>query len=401
MNLFIYYLWILLFAAIIWYFLLSRYGLYASMRRRTRFELISALLNVHVLGGGVLGGIIFIIEPGKFSRGLFLAFLGFSLILMTLERLAGREILGYFRTLGYNYRNLLIVGSQDKALEFCELLEEHADWGLKVLGFVQVRHDPVVMELKGNPVLGRVEDLVEICKSHPVDEVVFCPPKDFVIDAEIHLKDLEELGITTRMVLNFYDISHARTELDLFHDQIPILTFHSKSIDVQQLFFKRVLDILGSLVGLVATLLLFPLIALAIKKDSPGPIFFSQARVGVSGRTFTCWKFRTMYVDAEERKKDLLARNEMNGAIFKIREDPRDYPGWAVPAPHKPRRTSPVLERSSRRNESGGDPPPYAGGGFPIPELAPPQDHHQAGDHRQVAGKRAEPDREFRRDRSA
>jgi len=86
---------------------------------------------------------------------------------------------------------------------------------------------------------------------------------------------------------------------------------------------KRGLDIAGSIVGLLVTGIAFPFIAVAIKVDSPGPIFFRQKRVRENGRVFTCWKFRSMYADAESRKKELLQQNEMNGAVFKIREDPR------------------------------------------------------------------------------
>jgi len=86
---------------------------------------------------------------------------------------------------------------------------------------------------------------------------------------------------------------------------------------------KRLIDIAGALVGLFVTALLFPFIAVAIKMDSRGPVLFGQERVGWNGKVFTCWKFRTMTLDAEGRKKDLRHLNEMNGAMFKIRHDPR------------------------------------------------------------------------------
>ena len=116
---------------------------------------------------------------------------------------------------------------------------------------------------------------------------------------------------------------HQREVTSFFHNELPILTFHTKSLDAQQLLLKRLLDIVGSLVGLVIMSLLFPVIAFAIKKDSPGPLFFGQERVGASGRLFICWKFRSMYINAEEHKEELIAQNEMNGAIFKIKNDPR------------------------------------------------------------------------------
>jgi len=317
------YLWILSFAFLIWFLLLDRNGFYASIRRRKLFDIVTSLANVHILGGVLLGGIIFMVDPRGFSRGLFIAFLVFSFMLMTLERLAVKAALGYFRVRGYNFRNILIVGSRDKALQFHDLLKDHADWGLKTLGFVQIDHKGSVTELQGHPVLGRVEKLVEICKANPVDEVVFCPPKNFIAEAEKYFLELEELGITVRVVLDFYDLRRSKKELTLFHDQLPILTFHTKSLDSQGLFMKRLLDIAGALVGLAITVLIFPFVALAIRLDSTGPALFVQERVGTGGRMFKCWKFRSMYVDAEQRKTELLEHNEMNGAMFKIRDDPR------------------------------------------------------------------------------
>ena len=86
---------------------------------------------------------------------------------------------------------------------------------------------------------------------------------------------------------------------------------------------KRLMDIVGSLIGCVLTLLITPFVALAIKIDSPGPVFFSQTRIGKNGRRFKIWKFRSMYIDAEARKKELEAQNEIRGLMFKMEDDPR------------------------------------------------------------------------------
>jgi exopolysaccharide biosynthesis polyprenyl glycosylphosphotransferase len=102
-----------------------------------------------------------------------------------------------------------------------------------------------------------------------------------------------------------------------------MFTYYGKPFGVGQLFLKRCIDVAGALAGLGLTAFLFPFIALAIRLDSPGPLFFRQVRVGESGRLFTCWKFRSMYRDAERQKKELIPLNEMNGAIFKMRNDPR------------------------------------------------------------------------------
>lgn len=317
------YLWVILVAAPVWYFLLNRYGLYSSIRRTTIYDIVTRMINVHILGGFIVASMIYFLEKDQYSRRLYLTFIACSFILMTLEKVVLRFSLGVLRSKGFNTRNLLIVGTREKARKFHKLLEDHSDWGMVVLGFVQVLDEPLTPEVEGHQVLGYVRDLQEICKIHPVDEVVFCLPKDYLLDAEEHVQDLEELGITVRMVLDFYDVYLSKRELSLFHDELPILSFHTRSLDTQQLFFKRALDIAGALAGLVLLGVMLPFIAFAIRRDSPGPIFFGQERVGESGRIFKCWKFRSMYLDAEERKKELMEQNEMKGAIFKIKNDPR------------------------------------------------------------------------------
>ncbi len=317
------YLWVLVVILPVWFSLLKRQGLYASIRRLSIFDIFSKLVNVQLLGGLLTASVIYFVDRDRYSRGLYLAFLCASFLLLFLEKVGVRLVLGFWRQRGFNTRNLLIVGTREKARKFHQLVEDHADWGLKILGFVQADEALTEGEIEGHPVLGGIEDLEGICKAHSVDEVVFCIPKDLVVGVEDLLQDLQELGITVRMVLDFYDLPSCKKDIGFFHDTLPILTFHTKSLDAQQLFLKRILDIFGALVGLCITALFFPVIAFAIKKDSPGPIFFGQERVGTSGRIFKCWKFRSMYIDAEERKKELMAQNEMKVAIFKIKDDPR------------------------------------------------------------------------------
>lgn len=317
------YLWILLPAIPLWFLLLTKYGFYDSLRRESLLGILSRLVQIHFIGGALLASLIYFVSRDEYSRGLFLVFIGLSFVLISVLRGSARILLGKFRKRGFNSRNILIVGAREKALRFSMLVEEHADWGLCVIGLLQVSPSPLQVEVHGYPVLGRAGDLVRICKENPVDEVVFCLHKDQFMDAEEYIPDLEEMGITVRMVLDFIEFPKSRTELSFFHGEIPIMTFHTKSLDAQQLMLKRLLDVLGAMAGLGIMLLVFPFVAIAIRIDSPGPIFFGQMRLGENGRNFRCWKFRTMIFDAEMRKSQLEEQNEIKGAMFKMRNDPR------------------------------------------------------------------------------
>lgn len=317
------YLWVTLFILPTWYFLLTRYGLHYSLRTYSIPQVLSRLMKVHVIGGVIIAALIYLFEPQGYSRGLFGTFLSFSFSLIALGKILLKTILGLIRKKGFNYRNILIVGTKEESLKFITLVEQHVDWGLRIVGMLHPQNEPVQNEVCGYRVLGGLDLLAHTCMTIPVDEVVFCMPKSTLVNIDEHIRDMEEMGITVRMVLDTYDIHRARRELNFFHDQVPILTFYSKAFDASQLFLKRCLDIVGAVVGLFMAGLLLPAIALAIKRDSPGPLFFGQERVRENGRIFRCWKFRSMYVDAEERKKELMRHNEMKGAMFKIKDDPR------------------------------------------------------------------------------
>lgn len=316
------YTWALFIILPTWLLLLSHSGLYGSLRIQNISELFGRLFKVHLLGGMVMTSAIFMVDPKVFSRLLVGVFILISLFLMTTVKASVKQILRYFRRKGYNIRNVLIVGNDDKARHFMQLIKEHADWGLVIAGFIPF-YDEGGDETPPDLRKVCIDNLTAICKAKMVDEVIFSVPSKQISLIEDHIVSLEEMGVTVRMVMDLYDLPTGRKEITLFHDNLPMLTFYSKAFDAEQLFLKRCLDIVGSLVGLAITALLFPFIALAIKVESKGPLFFGQDRVGEYGRIFQCWKFRSMYVDAEERKKDLMAQNEMQGAMFKIKDDPR------------------------------------------------------------------------------
>ena len=133
----------------------------------------------------------------------------------------------------------------------------------------------------------------------------------------------EAMGITVHMLLKLYDLKLSRVHISML-GPLPMLTFHTVNLNRVQNAIKRSLDISGSLIGIFITVIVSILIIPAIKFDSDGPIFFKQRRVGRYGRVFYLYKFRTMCVDAEAKKVELLALNEhTDGLMFKIKEDPR------------------------------------------------------------------------------
>ena len=317
------YTWILVLVVPVLIFLLIYFGVYDSMRTKRFSSVIACILKAHIIGGIITTSCAFLMHRAEFSRVFMVTFFLCSLALMIAIKGMIKLLLRNFRRRGYNCKYLLIVGSSDRVRHFAHLVRQHADWGLVVRGVVGLNGEHDAADIQDCPRLGVLEDLLDICKSTMVDEVVFSLPRESLAVVDDYLVDLQDMGIVVRMVVDLYDVPSSRKELTMFSGDVPMLTYHSKAFEAGQLFLKRCLDILGALVGLVITGILFPFIALAIRLESRGPLFFGQERVGENGRTFICWKFRSMFVDAEERKKELMAHNEMNGAMFKIKDDPR------------------------------------------------------------------------------
>lgn len=318
------YAWLLLFAVPSWFLLLKHFGLYESQRINSYTNIIWAVFKVHVIGAMILGSIIFIIDPHAYSRLLLGFFLILSFSFTVLFKIAVKLFLGTVRNKGYNFKNILIVGSGNSALEIAELITSHSNWGMKIVKTVAVRGDRHTGARSGGiPVIGSIGEITTLCKVHMVDEVVFALEKDDPFNLETMLEELQELGLTSRVIINSKAPYSVKPEVSLFHNCIPIITYRSNSLTGDQKLFKRCIDIVGSLVGLTITAVMAPFIILAIKLDSPGPLFFGQPRVRENGRSFTCWKFRTMNVNAEEQKGQLMAQNEMSGAMFKLKNDPR------------------------------------------------------------------------------
>jgi exopolysaccharide biosynthesis polyprenyl glycosylphosphotransferase len=174
-------------------------------------------------------------------------------------------------------------------------------------------------------VVGPLSSLEEIILERTVDEVIFAMDH---IDTQQLLNSMEicnRLGITNRVSLGLF-MKNNRKVAFTHVESIPLLALYTTLRTPIETFIKRLTDILFAIVGLLITLALSPFIYWKIQKESPGPILFKQLRVGENGRLFRCYKFRTMVLDAEAKKSELLSQNKMKGPLFKIENDPRIFP---------------------------------------------------------------------------
>jgi len=309
----------------VWSLLLHLFAAYRSYRTASIVQEIMIFVKVVAVGGIILGASLFSLKEFYFSRTFLFIFLIINLTILVATRSAVRLASWNICRKGHNFRNVLIVGTDDTALQVADIVGKYKQWGLRVVGFVHECRKEHVDSVGASPVLGCIDDIEAIIKRENVDEVIFSVVGKKLDRFEEVFLLLEDYGINTRMVANIFPHIIAKLRLDQL-ESIPLLTFTTVPTDLVRLALKRLFDIAASWTLLVIAAPLTAMTVIAVKATSPGPVFFRQNRIGLNGRVFTLLKFRSMYVNAEVRKKDLETLNEMDGPVFKIKDDPRITP---------------------------------------------------------------------------
>lgn len=177
-------------------------------------------------------------------------------------------------------------------------------------------------EIQGIPVVADAHGLMDVAKQMPVDEVFLYLPEASRKQVDGLIMDFETMGVVCHYNIDVAGLATKNSTVEEFGG-FTVITYAENRIDYKRRMIKRLIDIAGSMTGLLITAVLLPFVAAAIKLDSKGPVFFAQTRIGKNGRRFRIYKFRSMYMDAEERKKELEAQNEVQGLMFKMENDPR------------------------------------------------------------------------------
>lgn len=316
------YFWLIYVILPLWSVLFYYFKLYESQRTRSFWLEAWKIAKVSFWGTLLLMAIVFAFKAEYVSRLFIIGFGTMSFSFLFFERLLLRTMLRSARKRGYNYRNILVVGTGRRARELAEVLAQNKHWGLKLIGFVSDTPEIKLEKVGKSPVLCLVSELPQMLQKYVVDELIFAVSRKRLEEMEELFLLCEEQGIRTRIAVNFFPHMIAKVHLDDLYG-IPLLTFSTTPYNEGLLMAKRLFDLIIASVLLVVLSPIMALISLLIKMTSEGPIFFRQTRVGLNGRYFTLYKFRSMLKNAEELKGDVQHLNEMNGPVFKIKDDPR------------------------------------------------------------------------------
>ncbi len=262
--------------------------------------------------------IIFVLKIDIFSRTVFAESAISLLFSLSVWRTIKRIYVRYLIQRGYANYNVLIVGAGGVGLTLAEEIKTFPYLGIRTAGFLD---DTKTGEIGGIKILGRINDIEQIVNKYFIDEIYVTIPSERKIAAEIIQKGTK-LGKSVRIVAEYFSLPYRQVKLN-YIGVIPLMTYFEKSGHDTDSMAKRLMDIAISSLILILFLPLFAIVAFLIKLEGPGPVLYVSKRSGKKGVIFDLYKFRSMVRNADSYKETLKDKSEVEGPIFKIRNDPR------------------------------------------------------------------------------
>ncbi len=293
-----------------------------NFTKRGYFVEAKAIIKRNVIMAAGIGVILFAVkEAENYSRLVY----GYYMVIDTMLTYAAHVCLKkYMRGHLKKERNkikIMVLTDSRNVSELMDRLLKKAElyWDITSIAVMDGRSGEKVRDI---PVVADGSNLMDVARQMPIDEVFIYLPDLSRKQVDELIRNFETMGVVCHYNIDVAGLGAKNSTLGEFGG-FTVITYAENRIDYKRRMIKRFIDIVGSLVGLLVTLALLPFVALAIRLDSKGPVFFAQTRIGKNGRRFKIYKFRSMYIDAEERKKELEAQNEVRGLMFKMENDPR------------------------------------------------------------------------------
>ena len=299
----------------------KRLGLYTPTRLGSFLHEQRLTVQVCFTSGLLLTGTLYLVRAEDIPRRLVMLTLALVTLSLCARRLIYRTLMYRRFERGQDTRNVLIVGTGPEAYALRHHLERIHHLGYTFKGFIDVPGaSSRTMSLSGD-VVGTIDTLFQHARKQFVDEILFTMPceRRVVLDV-LHQARLH--GIDLRVVPDLYEGLGWNSPVE-YIGHFPTIPLHRGEVPELGFQLKRVLDLFFSGLVLLVLAPFLLLIAMAIKLESPGPVFYASERIGKKGRIFRCFKFRTMVQDAEKRRAELMHMNERDGVLFKVTNDPR------------------------------------------------------------------------------
>ena len=281
-------------------------------------------LKINALAAAFMATVAYLIDDAKdYSRFIYIMTMGFSFFWMQIVHCFYRWYMLNSRKYSQTSQKMLIITTSNKAEEVVQNVIKEKTWNLWITGVVILDKDWEGRTIQNIPVVANKENMFLYTVRSVVDEIFLYVPNSSQIPLQEIIQNFRDMGISVKLNIDLFDME---IETEKYVDKVGeynTVCFAPKITPLHMVIFKRLIDLIGATVGLMITFLVAIILGPLIRIESSGPIFFSQKRVGRNGRIFKIYKFRSMYSDAEKRKKELMEKNEMNGLMFKMENDPR------------------------------------------------------------------------------
>ncbi len=317
-----YYNWFVFVSFIVSFFSFQTFQLYRSWRGWKYYREFLVIVKAWGTVIGVLLFYFFIFKISEaYSRVVFLVWSLLTPFLIFVLHLIVRKMLRYYRSQGKNIRHAVIVGAGDLGMRMINQVEAIPWAGIEVVGFFDDKDETRrKLDELNKPLLGKIDQIADYLKEHDIDYVYIALPMRAEKKIFTILKDCRDLGAQIYLIPDLYAFGLHHAEIQSLGEML-ILSFNPDTS------WKRAFDVIFSILILFAASPLLFLIAILIKIDSRGPVFYCHRRITTTGREFECFKFRTMVIDADQQLKQILASDpELKDEwyrTYKLKNDPR------------------------------------------------------------------------------
>ena len=293
------------------YLIIYRYfGMYNPKRTSGRRAELYSLIKANIVGAFYCFAVLFMIKQPNFARLFLFIFIILNLVLDYAFRLMIMKVMRAMRRSGINMKHIILVGYSRTSIGYIDRLRAHPDWGYKIHGILDDTHQ-IGEEYRRVQVIGKTSSLEKLLSTNQYDEVAITLSIDEYAKLENIVATCEKSGVHTKFIP---DYNHAIPTKPYTEDLDGIPVIHVRHVPLSNSLnrtAKRVVDILGSLFGLILLSVPMLIIALIVKKSSPGPLIFKQTRIGLHNQEFQMYKFRSMRVqDATEEKKAWTTKDD-------------------------------------------------------------------------------------------
>lgn len=323
---------ILLLIIIIWYISLGWFNVYLSFRNTPLITILTNTIKAAFTALLILILSLYLIKIVDVSRILISMFFLLNIGLLIISKTFIYKLLSRVRGKGYNIRNVLIIGSRSQAKDIIRAIDKDPGTGYRIIGCLDKSKKYIGKKVYSTVnVIGTINQLENILSDQVVDEMVIAMPLKLIQHVEMYILMAEKMGVPVRVMPNWkihrlkYKPGGADIAIEEFAG-IPTTIFLTTPLNRGALLLKTIFDYILAIVASLIVLPFIPIIIIAIKLSSKGPVIFKQERLGLNGRRFTMYKFRTMVEGAEAMQAEIIKQNESSGPAFKIKKDPRIIP---------------------------------------------------------------------------